>query len=297
MRPNILITSAGRRGKLVLAFQKELQAAMPAGKIYAADAQPDMSVACQLAHDSFLVPRADDPAYAPQLLKLCMSHDIGLVVPMIDPELPVLVRWRNEFSEHGVITAVSDAEFVDMSRDKRETARWFLKRGLQIPRAVNPRDATEFPLFAKPFDGSCSKGARVIADASQLTPSLLEESRLMFTEYLPPVEYDEYTLDMYFSDNGTLKCVVPRLRLETRGGEVSKGRTARIPALPMLRKCFDVVAGARGCITMQIFVHRRSQAVYGIEINARFGGGYPLSYEAVREFSPLVDSGTPSRNL
>jgi carbamoyl-phosphate synthase large subunit len=52
----------------------------------------------------------------------------------------------------------------------------------------------------------------------------------------------------------------------------------------MLRERFGKVAGARGCITMQIFVHRQSQTVYGIEINARFGGGYPLSYEAGANF-------------
>ncbi len=284
MRPNVLITSAGRRGKLVMAFQRELQALLPTGKTYAADAHPDLSVACHLACKSFAVPRTDDPAYVPQLLELCVSHDIGLVVPTIDPELPVLARCRSEFARHDIVVAVSDPAFVEMSRDKRITARWFRERGLQTPRSIDTRDDVRYPLFAKPYDGSCSQGARVIADAAQLTHELLDDPRTMITEYLSPADHEEYTLDMYFSNAGALKCIVPRLRIETRGGEVSKSRTARIPAIPLLRERFGAVAGARGCITMQVFVHRRSQTLYGIEINARFGGGYPLSYEAGANF-------------
>ena len=284
MRPNILITSARRRGKLLYAFQTELKSLIPVGHVFAADARPDLSVACDLANQSFTVPRADDPTYSRRLLELCMSHDIGLVVPITDCELPVLARCRGEFAKHGVIVVVSDARFVDMSRDKRIAAQWFRARGLQTPRVINSRADVHFPLFAKPYEGSSSQGAHLIIDAAQLTAQLLDDPRIMFTEYLSPAEYDDYTLDMYYCDDGQLNCIVPRQRIETRNGKVSSGRTARIPALPMLRERFGKVAGARGCITMQILVHRQSQVVYGIDINARFGGGYPLSYEAGANF-------------
>ena len=38
--------------------------------------------------------------------------------------------------------------------------------------------------------------------------------------------------------------------------------------------------GARGCLTAQFFKHKENDAVYGIEINPRFGGGFPLTYLA-----------------
>src|SRR4051812_32681685 len=90
MRPNILITSAGRRGKLLQAFQSELESLVPVGKVFAADARPGLSVACHLADRAFVVPRASDPTYSQLLLELCLAHDIGLVVPTIDPELAIL---------------------------------------------------------------------------------------------------------------------------------------------------------------------------------------------------------------
>jgi carbamoyl-phosphate synthase large subunit len=180
--------------------------------------------------------------------------------------------------------AVSSADFVGICRDKRKTSPWFASRGLTAPRVVNGRAATDFPIFAKPYNGSCGQDARVVALPSELTPKLLDDPRMMFVEYLSPAEHDEYTIDMYYSRDGKLRCLVPRLRIETRAGEVSKSRTARIDAIDTLRDRLGSVDGARGCITLQIFVNRHSNAIYGIEINPRFGGGYPLSYEAGANF-------------
>jgi len=284
MRPNVLITSAGRRGKLVSLFQQELRKLLPDGKVFATDHRPDLSVACHLADGAFAVARVDDAEYIPQLQDLCESHAVGLIVPTIDPELELLARQRDEFAAAGVQIAISSAEFVGVCRDKRRTPTWFAGRGLTAPRLVNARAVTDFPIFAKPYNGSCGQGVRVVALPSELTPNLLDDPRMMFVEYLSPAEHDEYTVDMYYSHDGELRCLVPRLRIETRAGEVSKSRTARIDAIDMLLDRLGSVDGARGCITLQIFVHRRSDVIYGIEVNPRFGGGYPLSYEAGANF-------------
>jgi carbamoyl-phosphate synthase large subunit len=284
MRRNILITSAGRRAKLVAAFRRELDELLPGGMVFAADARPELSVACHLANASFSVPTIGDPAFAPKLLELCLEYEIGLIVPTIDPELPVLAAHLREFAERDVTIVVSDAEFIRVCRDKRETARWFTERGLATPHFIDPRACARFPIFAKPYDGSCSRDTIVVTSPADLTPNLLDDPRMMFVEYLSPADHDEYTVDMYFDRGGELRCLVPRLRLETRAGEVSKGRTQRIAAAAHLRKRLPTIAGARGCITMQLFVARRSQKVSAIEVNARFGGGYPLSYEAGANF-------------
>ena len=38
--------------------------------------------------------------------------------------------------------------------------------------------------------------------------------------------------------------------------------------------------GVQGCLTAQFFKHITTDRILGIEINPRFGGGYPLSYYA-----------------
>jgi carbamoyl-phosphate synthase large subunit len=211
-------------------------------------------------------------------------HDIALVVPTNDRELPILARHRREFAEHGIVVAVSDPKFTDIARDRRMAAEWFREHDLRTPRPVHSRLDAKFPLFAQHCNGLLSGRSQLVTSASQLAAQLLDDPEVLFTEYLSPQHFDEYTLDMYYSNDGELRCIVPRLRIEARGGEVSKGRTARIPAMSMLRARFGRIPGARGCITMKISIHRQTEAIYGMDIKARFGGGYPLSYEAGANF-------------
>ena len=43
--------------------------------------------------------------------------------------------------------------------------------------------------------------------------------------------------------------------------------------------------GARGCCTFQVFGSPRSGEVIGLEINPRFGGGYPLTAAAGADYA------------
>ena len=93
-------------------------------------------------------------------------------------------------------------------------------------------------------------------------------------------EFQEFTVDMYYDRKGRLKCAVPRERLEVRTGEVSKGATRKNSLYGLLIENMAVLEGARGCITAQFFFNGRNDTLYGVEINPRFGGGFPLTYAA-----------------
>ena len=43
-----------------------------------------------------------------------------------------------------------------------------------------------------------------------------------------------------------------------------------------------------GCICVQLFFHPETQDIVGIEINPRFGGGFPLTYMAGGNFPELL---------
>ena len=78
---------------------------------------------------------------------------------------------------------------------------------------------------------------------------------------------------------------VPHRRIETRAGEVSKGVTRRHPALE--RAAADLVGalpGMRGALCFQAIVDGSGEARL-FEINARFGGGFPLAHRAGAPFS------------
>ncbi|MUL46242.1 carbamoyl phosphate synthase large subunit [Mycobacterium sp. CBMA293] len=277
-RANILILSAGRRVELVQEFQAATRRLLPGSRVMAADALPEGSAACHIADAYAQLPRVGDPAYEDDLIALCDRLAIGLIVPTIDTELHTLAGLRDAMSAHGTYACVSDAPLVTRCRDKRLTGAVFNAIDIPYPRIYDRHDV-KFPCFCKPFDGSSSVGVEVLHSAAHLTDRQLSDPKVMFMELIGS-DFHEYTADAYYDRSGQLKCLVPRERLEVRSGEVSKGITHGSFVYRFLWPRLQRLAGVRGCCTIQVFGNPVTGAVVGLEINPRFGGGYPLTAAA-----------------
>jgi carbamoyl-phosphate synthase large subunit len=280
---NILITSAGRRVSLVRFFQKELKKIYPDAKVFTTDAKPEYAAACQVSDDSFAMRRVTEKEYVQELLNLCLTQGIKLVIPTIDTELLVLAQSRTLFSNHGITLLVSNYDCVQIFRDKRLTHRFFQDYRINHAKEYTKTDY-QLPLYIKPYDGSRSVDNYVIMSQEQLTDYHFSNDKLMFLEYLDHKGHTEFTIDLYYDKASVLKCVVPRQRIEVRDGEVNKAITKAPFFMEELTQKLHSIPGFRGCITLQVFVNQQSQSIYGIEINPRFGGGYPLSYLAGANF-------------
>lgn len=281
---NILITSAGQRVSLVRSFQTELKKYFENAYVFTADLNPVLAPACHVSDRSFTVPRVTSPEYIEQLLELCLSNEIKLVVPTIDTELLVLSENIEKFKQHGINLLVSDTALVQQCRDKRQINQFFEQHAIALPQQYD-LDHLQFPVFVKPYDGSLSKGIFTAQSAEDIKPEHRADPKLMFMEYIAPEDYDEFTVDCYYDQASQLKCVVPRKRIFVRAGEVNKGVTKNNFIVTEFQKKLKFVAGARGCLTIQVFLHKSQDKILGIEINPRFGGGYPLSYLAGANYS------------
>ncbi len=283
MKGNILILSAGRRVSLVKAFKESVQRAGLNIQIHAGDAKPELSSACCISDSSVQLPYINHADFIPFLLNYCESNNISVIIPTIDTELLMLSKHLNEFSDINTQVLVSDLEFIQKCRNKRLTHQFFEEHQIAVAREMDKKQMT-YPAFIKPIDGSSSTHIYYAPEAKYLPPFVLEDDRFMALEYLDRKQHDEYTIDTYYNKEGALCCAVPRKRIETRGGEISKGFTDKNFLVEFVRDKFSSMAGWRGCITMQFFVNTESLKVTGIEINPRFGGGYPLSYLAGADF-------------
>jgi len=280
-RNNILISSAGRRVSLVRLFQSAV-------KELGIDAKVGVTDISQFAPTNYIadlawsVPRVSSENFIPSLLDLCIANNIGLVVPTIDTELGKLSENRELFLENGINLLVCDDDLNRICFDKRETQQFFEMNNIPVPRCYTESEiesiATEdFPLLIKPSKGSSGIGVTIVSNKYELE---------FFQNYLnePIIQEklngEEYTIDLLFDFSNTLLCAVPRLRIETRAGEVSKAITVRDEAL--LGAVYDVASklkGARSCVTLQGFRLENGEFRF-IEINPRFGGGFPITAAA-----------------
>ena len=279
MKYNILITSAGQRVSLVKDFQETLKRFFPDGKVYTTDMNPKLAPAAYVSDGCFEVPRCTSEDYIESLLTICLGNGIGLIVPTIDTELAILSANKEIFAKQGITVSVSDYDFVMMCRDKRNTGEFFEKHGIRVPKAIDKYHPM-FPLFAKPYDGSLSTNLHYIKNAEELTEEILNDPKLLFMEYIDKEVYKEYTIDMYYGRDHKVKCIVPRERIKIRAGEINKGLTEKEPLTSYLFERLETIEGCIGCICIQLFLHPETDDVVGIEINPRFGGGYPQTYAA-----------------
>lgn len=287
MKHNILITSAGKRVALTRYFKETLNRFFPEAKVFIADMNPEMAPVSYVCDGSFKVPRVNAPEYPAELLKICEDNNVGMVIATIDTELLLLSDLKVEFKQKDIHVMVSDKVFVNMCRDKRNTGDFFAKHGVRVPKEVDKFNPS-FPLFAKPYDGSLSANLHYIKCQEELSPEILEDPKLLFMEYIDKKVYKEYTVDMYFGKDNRVKCIVPRERIEIRAGEINKGRTAKNEILTFLKKKLGYIEGCVGCICVQLFFHPETKDMVGIEINPRFGGGYPLTYMCGGNFPELL---------
>jgi carbamoyl-phosphate synthase large subunit len=285
----VLVSSAGRRVELLRGFRRALVAigAEPA-RVLASDCSW-YSSAFHDADEAFLVPRLDDDEFVPHMLELCIKHDVDLVVPTIDTEMPAWVASRDRFTEIGTTIALSGDGVVAIAADKRLTHDWLVDQGFPTVEQTTAADALAdpdrwpYPLMAKPRFGSAGLGVGVVRNADELSVVAArghDLGEIVVQRVAPGVEH---TIDVLVDRAGRCVCTVPRRRIEVRAGEVSKGVTVRSPALADLaRRICEALPGAYGALNIQVFVDGDDLAV--IEINARYGGGFPLSLEAGADF-------------
>lgn len=294
---NILFTCAGRRTYLLKYFKENMSAE---DKVVATDMQLS-APALQAADVKLQVPAVYDPKYIDITLNICKEQKIDALISLNDLELPILAENKAKFETLGVTVIVSDPEVIDIAFDKYKTAQWVESIGLNAPKTyVTLTSAKEalakgeiaFPLFMKPRWGSGSIGLETIDDMEELdiyyhllmkkikktilaTASVGDEY-IMIQEKLTG---NEFGLDVMNDLEGNNVAVSVKQKLAMRAGETDKAITVD---LPEVRKMGATIGrNLKHIGNLDVDIMQRANGDYCVlELNPRFGGGYPFSYEA-----------------
>ena len=294
---NILFTCAGRRTYLLKYFKENLS---EGDKIVATDMQLS-APALQAADVKIQVPAVYDPKYIDITLNICKEQKIDALLCLNDLELPILSENKARFEALGVKVIVSDPEVIDIAFDKYKTTQWVESLGLNAPKTyVTLASAKEalakgeisFPLFMKPRWGSGSIGLETIDDMEELdiyyhllmkkikktilAKASVGDEYIMIQEELTGKEFG---LDVMNDLQGKNVAVSVKQKLAMRAGETDKAITVDIPEVyEMGRKIGE---NLKHIGNLDVDIMQRANGDYCVlELNPRFGGGYPFSYEA-----------------
>ena len=291
---NILFTCAGRRTYLLKYFKENMN---EGDKVVATDMQLS-APALQVADVKLQVPAVYDPKYVDITLQICKEQKIDALLSLNDLELPILAENKARFEAEGVKVIVSDPSVIDIAFDKYKTAQWVESLGLKSPKTfVRLEDAKHaletgelhFPLFMKPRWGSGSIGLASIADMEELdiyyhllmkqvkktilaTASVGDEY-IMIQEKLTGKEFG---LDVMNDLEGNNVAVSVKQKLAMRAGETDKAVTVDLPEVG-----HKIGTALKHIGNLDVDVMQNEKGEYCVlELNPRFGGGFPFSYEA-----------------
>lgn len=281
MKPiNVLILSAGRRVELVNCFKHAARELGVNGSVLAVDCS-QTAPALYFADKGIMLPRIKSGDYVEAIIDICKKEAVSLIVPTIDTELLLLAEQKERIErEAGTRVLVSDIEMIKICRNKVVTQRFMEENGFLMPSMITKEQLSEpqklhFPLFMKPVDGSSSIDAFKAHDEKELKTYLQMIDQPIIQEYL---EGEEYTVDAFLDFDSHIISIVPRIRIATRSGEISKGRIVKDREIIEDVKRLLNVLKPIGHITIQC--KKTGRGVAYIEINPRFGGGAPMSIMA-----------------
>ena len=171
-----------------------------------------------------------------------------------------------------------------------QTYQFLVRNHFETPvtmsvRSVLSTGRLDWPCFLKPWDGSASKGNAVVHNPKELDFYAKRIPNPICQEF---VTGTEFTCDVYVDFAMKVRCVVPRKRIETRAGEVSKSQIVKDHhIMNQAAELVEALGAGPGLITLQLFKASKRKLKF-VEINPRFGGGAPLSIAAGANFPKWI---------
>ena len=293
---NILFSCAGRRRYLLKYFREELS---KEDKIIATDMQCSAPALTE-ADVVEIVPAVYAENYIEILKNICVKHHVSAIISLNDLELPILAQNLNIFEEIGTKVLVSSIDVIDTCFDKYKTAQFITDIGLNTPNTFIIYDNAlgalksgelKFPVIIKPRWGSGSIGIEIAHDFEDLEilyklvkkkirRSILSNASncdecVLIQEF---INGDEYGVDIINDLDGNYCGISVKKKLSMRAGETDKSITIKNKEINNIGK--RIATKIKHISNLDCDILEKDGKYYVLELNPRFGGGYPFSHEA-----------------
>ena len=291
---NILLTSVGRRAYMVKYFKN----VDGVDEVHVCNSD-DKTVAFHYADKSVISPLIYDDNYIPFLLNYCLENKIDIVISLFDIDLLVLAKNKKEFEKIGTRVIVSEPELVEICNDKWKSYLFLKENGFNTPKTylsledtINAIDSGEirYPVIVKPRFGCGSIAMSIAEDEMALLYYFRRNTRAINKSYLKyesssvdeKIIYQEclvgqeYGVDIINDLNGNFQNAIAKKKIAMRAGETDIAELVCEPKISdEVRRLGKIT---KHIANMDVDMFLVNGVPYVLEMNARFGGGYPFSH-------------------
>lgn len=295
---NILITSVGRRSYLVKYFKEVIG---NCGEIHVSN-NSEITPAFQYADKYVVTPLIYDKEYIPFLKMYCLNNKIDAIISLFDIDLPILSQNKKQFHDIGVKVIVSDENVINICNDKWKTYMFLCENNIMTPKTyLSYEDALEginnkiidYPVIIKPRWGMGSISIFEADNEEELrilyrkTKNKIMESYLKYEStsdleksiiIQEKIQGQEYGLDVVNDLNCKYVNTIIRKKYAMRSGETDCAEIVKNKKINLISERLSKKLGHIANLDVDVFV--KDDEVYVLEMNARFGGGYPFSHIA-----------------
>lgn len=286
---NILILSCGTRDKVVQYFKEAFK---DGGRVITTDCSP-YAPALYEGDGHYIVPRITEPGYMDVIFDICKKESINGVISLIDPELSLISKNREEFEKLGVMVIESSYELCERTLDKWEMYKWMKEKGYPCAKSFIDLDSffdavskgeISYPVFVKPAKGSASLQIAKAYDKETVELLFTHGEYMMIQEMMTGQEIGvDCYIDMISHE---VVSIFSKKKLVMRAGETDKAISFKDEKLFKEVEKFVLDNGFLGQIDIDIF--EQNGEYYFSEVNPRFGGGYPHAYECGANHMELI---------
>jgi len=263
---NILFLGGGKRVSIAQYFKQYGEAYGIKINIFSYELIREVPIAIE--GEVIIGMRWNEKGVIEDLKRVICQKIIAIVLPFVDPSVEVASHLKTECNS--VFIPVSEAGICNVMFDKILAAHWFAEHQIGQPIFYEGKNNYAYPVILKPRWGSASRGIRVISREEEF-PISLNRDKYIIQEYI--ADRTEFTVDCYVGKNQEIISIVPRIREEVAGGEVTRSRVVRELAVIEIAEKILKAGEFRGPVTLQFIKDNKKEKLYIMEINPRLGGG------------------------
>ena len=221
--------------------------------------------------------------YIKKLFSKVKKYKIKKIIPLSDHDLVILSQNKKKFKKINCDVIISEKNIVKICMNKKLLYDFCIKKGINIPISFfSFKKNFSFPVIKKRIVGSGSKELDLNVKKRNLRN--INFKKFFFQKKITGIEYG---IDLFGYPNKNFSSYSIKRKLLMRSGETDRSKIVIDKKLSKFAEKLISIFRPYGNIDCDV-IRNKSGQIFLIDVNPRFGGGYPTTHLSGKNFLKYI---------